>query len=141
MRITIIELLKVENSICSSKLYLFLSFHNFLDYKKSSQQKRHTEIYIVLVLNNSLGFKHSNYEIKVMSIAFLLQKFLCFWFSKFLCFWFYKILSFFIMLHSIELKYGIYIICPHPTYCIDFGEIRISSFFTGVQKRILIHYN
>ena len=43
------------------------------------------------------------------------------------------------MVHSIELKFGMYIIGHRPTYSIDFDEFRINSFFTGEQKRILIH--
>ena len=44
------------------------------------------------------------------------------------------------MVHSIELKFDMYIIGHLPTYCAEFGEFRINSFFTGAQKRILIHY-
>ena len=36
--------------------------------------------------------------------------------------------------YSIELKIGMYIVGHRPIYCIDFGEFRINSFFTGVQK-------
>ena len=45
------------------------------------------------------------------------------------------------MVHSIELKFGMYIIGHRPIYCGDFDEFRINSSFTGVQKRILIHYS
>ena len=43
--------------------------------------------------------------------------------------------------HLIELKFGMYIIGYRLTYCMDFGEFRINRFFTGVQKRNLIHYS
>ena len=43
--------------------------------------------------------------------------------------------------HSIEFKFGMYIIDHLPKYCIDFGEFGINRFFTGAQKRIFIHYN
>ena len=43
------------------------------------------------------------------------------------------------MVHSIDLKFGMYIIGHRPTHCVEFGEFRINSFFTGAQKRILIH--
>ena len=36
--------------------------------------------------------------------------------------------SIFQIVHSIELKFGIYIIGHHLTNCIDFGEFRINSF-------------
>ena len=39
--------------------------------------------------------------------------------------------------HSIELKLSIYVIDHCPTYCINFGEFRINSFFTGAQKGFL----
>ena len=39
------------------------------------------------------------------------------------------------------LKFGMYIIGHCPTYCVEFGEFRINSCFTGAQKRILIHYS
>ena len=45
------------------------------------------------------------------------------------------------MVHSNELKFGMYIIGYCTTYCVDFGEFRMNIFFTGVQKRILIHYS
>ena len=45
------------------------------------------------------------------------------------------------MVYSIELKFGMYIIGHRPTYCVEFGEFRINSFFTGAQKRILTHYS
>ena len=41
--------------------------------------------------------------------------------------------------HSIEVKVAINIISSHSTCCIDLVEIRISSIFTGVQTRILVH--
>ena len=44
-------------------------------------------------------------------------------------------------MHLIELKFGMHIISHRPVYCIDFGEFKINSFFTGVQKRIIIHYS
>ena len=43
-------------------------------------------------------------------------------------------------MHSIEFKFGMYITGHRRTNPIDFGEHRTNSFFTGVQKRILIHY-
>ena len=42
--------------------------------------------------------------------------------------------------HSIELKFDMHIIVYRLIYCVDFGEFRINSFFTGEQKSILIHY-
>ena len=45
------------------------------------------------------------------------------------------------LLHSIELKFGMYIKDRRPTYCVEFGEFRINSFFTGAQKKILMHYS
>ena len=42
--------------------------------------------------------------------------------------------------NSIELKFGMYITDPGRANSIDFGEYRMNSFFTGVQKRVLIHY-
>ena len=44
-------------------------------------------------------------------------------------------------MHSIELKFGMYIKGLRPTKCVEFDEFRINSFFIGIQKRILIHYN
>ena len=44
-------------------------------------------------------------------------------------------------LHLFELIFGVYIIGHRPTYYVEFGEFRINSFFTGVQKRILIQYS
>ena len=41
---------------------------------------------------------------------------------------------------SIELKFGMHIIVYRFTYCVVFGEFKINSFFTGIQKSILIHY-
>ena len=43
--------------------------------------------------------------------------------------------------HSIEFKFGMYIIGHRLTYRVDFGEFRFNSFFTGIQKRILMHYS
>ena len=40
-------------------------------------------------------------------------------------------------LHSIELKFDMYIMYHSPTYCIDFGEFRINSFITAAQKYFL----
>ena len=45
------------------------------------------------------------------------------------------------MVRSIELKFSMYIIRHCPTHCVEFGEFRINSFFTGTQKRILMHYS
>ena len=42
--------------------------------------------------------------------------------------------------NSIELKFGRYITGHRWANSIDFGEYRINSFLTGVQKRTLIHY-
>ena len=42
-------------------------------------------------------------------------------------------------LHSIKLKFDMYIISHRSTDCVDFGEYRMNIFFTRVQKRILIH--
>ena len=44
------------------------------------------------------------------------------------------------MVHSIELKFGMYITGHRRTSPVDFGEYWMNSFFTGVQKRILVHY-
>ena len=38
-------------------------------------------------------------------------------------------------MHSIEFKFGVYIIGQHPTYCVSFGEFNIDSFFTEMQKK------
>ena len=38
------------------------------------------------------------------------------------------------MVHLIELKFVMYIIGHRPTKCIDFGELRISSFFLQEHK-------
>ena len=43
------------------------------------------------------------------------------------------------MVHSIEFKFGMYVIGHRPIYCMEFGEFRINSTFRGVQERILIH--
>ena len=45
------------------------------------------------------------------------------------------------MVHSIEIKFGMYIINHRPTYCIEFGEFRIDSIFTEEEKMVLIHYS
>ena len=43
--------------------------------------------------------------------------------------------------HSIELKFGIYTITGYRRKnTIDFGDCRVYSFFTGVQKSFLMHY-
>ena len=39
------------------------------------------------------------------------------------------------MLHSIELKFGMYIISHCLTYCVEFGEFRINSFFYRSTKK------
>ena len=44
------------------------------------------------------------------------------------------------MVHSIEFKFRMYIIGHDRTKGTDFGEFLMHSSFTGVQKRILIHY-
>ena len=44
------------------------------------------------------------------------------------------------MMHSIQLKFDTYIIGYRLTYCVKSDEFKINIFFTGVQKRILIHY-
>ena len=41
------------------------------------------------------------------------------------------------MVHSIELKFGMYIIGLRPTYCVEFDEFRLNSYFTGAQKKVL----
>ena len=38
-------------------------------------------------------------------------------------------------MHSIEFKFGTYIIGHRLTYCVEFGEFRLNSFFTGAQKK------
>ena len=45
------------------------------------------------------------------------------------------------MVRSTELKFSMYIIRHCPTHFVEFGEFRINSFFTGTQKRILMHYS
>ena len=47
------------------------------------------------------------------------------------------------MVHSIELKFGMYIVGHDPAYCVEFGEFRKNSFFTGAKKKkkILVHYS
>ena len=47
--------------------------------------------------------------------------------------------SSFQMVLSIKLKFGMHIAGHHWANPIDFGEYRMNSFFTGVQKRILTH--
>ena len=42
------------------------------------------------------------------------------------------------MVHSTELKFSMHIIQHRPTYCIDFREFRINSFFTEAQKKVLL---
>ena len=44
------------------------------------------------------------------------------------------------MVHSIDLKFGMYIAGRRRTNPIDFGEYRMYSIFAEVQERILIHY-
>ena len=39
------------------------------------------------------------------------------------------------MIHSIYLKFGIYIIGHHSTYCVKFGEFKINSFFYRSTKK------
>ena len=41
--------------------------------------------------------------------------------------------------HSIDLKYSMYIMRHYPTYYVDFGEFKINSFYIGVQNFFLIH--
>ena len=36
--------------------------------------------------------------------------------------------------HSVEFKFGMYIIDLWPTYCVDFSEFRINSFFYKSTK-------
>ena len=38
------------------------------------------------------------------------------------------------MVHSIKLKFGMYIIDHHPTYCVDFGELGINIFCKGQKN-------
>ena len=45
------------------------------------------------------------------------------------------------MMHLIELKLGMYITIHHRAKATDFDEFLMHSFFTGVQKRIFIHYS
>ena len=40
----------------------------------------------------------------------------------------------------IKLKFGMHITGHRRKNPINFGEYRMNNFFTGVQKRILIHY-
>ena len=42
---------------------------------------------------------------------------------------------------SIDLKFGIHNTSHRPAFCVDFGEFRINTFFSGVQKRINVHYS
>ena len=44
------------------------------------------------------------------------------------------------MVHSIELKFGVYIISHYQMKPIEFGECEIDTFFTGIDKTIIIHY-
>ena len=44
------------------------------------------------------------------------------------------------MVHSISLKFDMYITGHYQMNPIDFGEFRMHSFITGVQKIILMHY-
>ena len=37
--------------------------------------------------------------------------------------------------YSFELKFGMYIIGNRPTYCVEFGEFRIDSFFYRSTKK------
>ena len=41
------------------------------------------------------------------------------------------------MLHPIELKFGMCIKDHHPTFGVEFRELRIKSFFTDLQKDFL----
>ena len=41
------------------------------------------------------------------------------------------------MVHSFELKCGMYIIGHRPTYCIDFGELWINNFLQEHKKEFL----
>ena len=41
----------------------------------------------------------------------------------------------------IDLKFGMQIIGHLPTNCVNFGELRNNSLFTGAQKMILIHFS
>ena len=41
------------------------------------------------------------------------------------------------MLHPIELKFGMCIKDHRPTFCVEFRELRIKSFFTDLQKVFL----
>ena len=44
-------------------------------------------------------------------------------------------------MNSGDLKtYRIYV-NHRPTYCVEYGEFSINSFFTGAQKRVLMHYS
>ena len=45
------------------------------------------------------------------------------------------------MVHSTELKFGMYFIGHRRTYYAEFGEFWINGFFTGAQKRILVLYS
>ena len=44
-------------------------------------------------------------------------------------------------MYLIEFKFGMHITGHRRTNPIDFGEYRINSYFTGVQKKTLIHYS
>ena len=43
--------------------------------------------------------------------------------------------------HSIEFKFRMYLKGHHRKKATDFGEFLMHSFFTGVQKIILLHYD
>ena len=45
------------------------------------------------------------------------------------------------MVNSIELKFGMHIIVHRLICCVDSGEFRINSFFAGIQKIIVTHYD
>ena len=44
------------------------------------------------------------------------------------------------IVHSIELKFGMYITGHRRTNPINFGEYPMNRFFTGVKKKILMYY-
>ena len=43
-------------------------------------------------------------------------------------------------MHSIKLKFGMYIAGHRRANPIDFGDCRMYSFFIGEEERVLIHY-
>ena len=43
------------------------------------------------------------------------------------------------MVHSIVLKLGIHIIGHRPTYCVEFDEFRINSFFLQEDKKEFLY--